>query len=507
MVGPAPHGTTHAQHPRSYAQATATTPTAPPVGATTTVTPASTNAQPAQRTAPQQRPGAVPHGPPPQVGHTDPVTTPPPAPQNQDDWTSNEPFPPQQTSHGTRNQISNGTPTNTVEEPPRPSAAPTRIPNPPISSLPQAAGRDKQPPNGSNTTQQQTNRPASVTTRSMIIDTPPTTSHQPKENGPLSNNETQQTLSTKQTQAHPAPSRSNSDISQWQQPKRQRTRKAGQTPQPPTDQQIQKSNSRTRKPKASNKFAVLEYVIHPSFSDDDVAPIEIALPVKPTKPPRRKFKDTKTALTTQVCNSFVHPQEVRHPAHTLTHLSPSQIQVVLKSTNNKAKAGRDRLLKQLALMRVVRTKRTHRNITLDQTPDNTFLSHIQMRLAECSDPPDCNIATPVDLPLRAILGRDELRVRGAIAFAWMDLATRAVLPHLYDLWPDPPSWNGRTLQWLDANDGEVPCLRDEALAALAACPTLHAIWQQFSTPTSELTSAILTVANQWNLLLASQKRN
>ena len=311
------------------------------------------------------------------------------------------------------------------------------------------------------------------------------------------------------TAPHLAPAGNASDIGQWQQPKRQRTRKPQlQTPSTTElGQQPQRSSSRSRKSKQTNKFAILDYVIHPTFTDDDLAPIEVALPAKPSKPPRRKYKDSKKVLTAQACDAFTHPREVRHPAQTLAHLSPAQLQGVLRSKEEKTRDGRDRLARQIALLRAARTNMTERNIMLDQQDDDLFINQVRARMAECTDPPDSSDAAPIDLLLSSLLDRDELRVRGALCFAWMDLVTRATLPYLFDTWPDPPLWNNTPLAWLQGNDEEVPCLRDESLAALAACPTLTKVWQYMAAQSTDLTSVINTAANQWKLFSNTQKRN
>ena len=348
------------------------------------------------------------------------------------------------------------------------------------------------------------NQPHTVITEPHLA--PQNSSHALAASPQISSNQAQP---TKTNPNHPAPSRSASDIAQWQQVKRPRTRKPPAQPHTPTSASqasIQKSSSRTRKPKATNKFAVLDYVIHPTFTDDEIAPIEVALPTKPMKPPRRTFKDTRKALTKQVSDALNHHQEVRHPAHTLNHLSPLQTQVILRTKDKAARAGKERLIRQIALLRAARTNTSHRNILLDHQPDDLFINQVQVRLTDCTEPIDCSADTPIDLPLSTILDRDELRVRGAICYAWVDLASRALLPHLYDIWPDPPTWNGIPLRWLPASDEDVPCLHDESLAALAACPTLTRVWQHIAAPTPELASAIRTTANQWHLFTASQQK-
>ena len=319
-----------------------------------------------------------------------------------------------------------------------------------------------------------------------------------------------QPSTSKTSPAHPAPSRSDTDINQWQQVKRQRTRKATGQSAPAEGMEkppLSKSGSRSRKVKPTNKFSALDFIILPTFSDDDVTPIEVALPSKPSKPPRRKFKDSRRSITSQARDAIAHQKALRHPAHTLAHFSPTQTQVLLRSPKDEAKRGRDRLIRQIALLRAVRANHSRRNILLDQVTDDLFMDQLRVRLSECHDPPECKESTPIDLPLSAVLDQDESRVRGAVCYAWVDLATRAVLPHLYDLWPEPPIWKGSPLKWLPANDAEVPCLQDESLAALAACPSLSTVWQHLSTPATDLSAALQSAANQWHLFTTSQKRN
>ena len=307
--------------------------------------------------------------------------------------------------------------------------------------------------------------------------------------------------------AHPAPSRNDSDPTEWQQVKRPRTRKtqnATPTISSPSPTTLQRSSSRGKKPRVTNKFSLLDFEILPTFDDDNTAPIEIALPVKPSKPPRRKYRDTKRAITKPLSDAAAHTQQIRHPAHMLQHMSPKHSQVILRSTNPTTQQNREKLIQQIALLRAARANATPQKILLDGREGKPFLEQVRARVDLCKEPPSCTHHTPTDIPLNAILDQDELRVRGAVCFARIDLATRAKLPHLYDMWPDPPAWNNYTLKWLPARDDEVPCLQEESLAALAACPTLQNVWAHIATTSPELSSALNTAANQWNLYLNSQ---
>ena len=306
--------------------------------------------------------------------------------------------------------------------------------------------------------------------------------------------------------SHPAPSRSRDNLAQWQQVTRARTRKQNEATPPSTNQNnptITKSTSRNRKLKTGNKFAMLDVEVFPTYEDDAISPISVTLPTTNRRPSRRKYKGTRKAWTKEVTNASSHPQQVRHPMHTLQHLSPHQTQVFLRSANKNAKPLRDRLLHQIALLRAVRSNTTQQNILLQEHADDAFMRQVQTRLTACQDSPPCITTTPVDIPLRAILDQDELRMRGALCFAWVDLATRAMLPTLYDVWPETPSWHGTPLRWLAAPDEETPCLQDEALAALAACPTLQNAWKTLTKDTPDLEFAVQTAANQWRLHISN----
>ena len=313
---------------------------------------------------------------------------------------------------------------------------------------------------------------------------------------------------TKPTHPHPTPSRSSEEIAQWQHVKRSR-RPRNNTSSSNTNNSntITRSASQTGKQKNTNMFAPLEYEIHPTYEDDNISPITVKIPTKQRKPSRRKYRVTQKAWTKQVINASAQPQELRHPMHTLQHLSPKQTQVVLRSNDEKAKPIREKLLNQIALLRAARTNTTQSQTLLDKHDDGEFLQQVQTRISECDDPPPCTALTPTDIPLRTLLDRDEMRVRGALCFAWMDLVTRAALPDIYDCWPEQPSWLGTPLVWLPASDAETPCLHDGALAALAACPSLQNVWAQVSKDTPELGSAIRTAANQWRIYMSKQQSN
>ena len=348
-----------------------------------------------------------------------------------------------------------------------------------------------------NTTQEdgaQTTTPTkSPTTLGVSGQCPPTASTQL----------TPTTRTTKQHLAHPAPARSGSDSLQWHQVKKPRTRKTT-TAQNQAPQTIQKSGSRTKKPKQNNKFAALEFEVQPAFEDDPIAPINVSIPSHLRRTPRQKQRTTRKVWTKHVSDAISHTQEVRHPAHTLQHLSPDQSQVLLRTTDPKMKPHRDRLLRQIALLRAARTNVTPKNILLDQVSDDNFMTQVQARIAECPDSPKCSADTQIDIPLSTILNRDELQVRSSIYFAWIDLASRALLPALYDAWPDQPTWNGTALVWLPATDPETACLQDESLAMLAACPTLQDVWAHSAKDSPDLDRAIQTAANQWRLFKSKQ---
>ena len=294
-----------------------------------------------------------------------------------------------------------------------------------------------------------------------------------------------------------------SNTPQWQQVTRARTRIPIPSTPPQPNPPLRKSSSRTNTPKQANKFAPLDFEILRAFDDDEIAPIEITLSEKPLHPPRRKYRATRKALPKLAAEAVSHQQQIRHPANTLQHLSPKQAQVVLRSKNPSTSAGRDNLIKQIALLRVARANTNTTNITLDPIADSAFIQQVQSRVSECPDTPNCEPSTDIDIPISAILGRDETKVRGAINYARIDLASRAILPHLYDAWPDPPTWNGATLRWLPSTDGEVPCLEDEALALLAACSSLQNVWSDIVSAIPPLQAAIQTASTQWHMFTST----
>ena len=334
----------------------------------------------------------------------------------------------------------------------------------------------------------------------------------PTSNSPTTiNNQTRHpTRTPKNKPTHSAPTPDLDEASEWQQVKRLRTRKS-QHPitktAPPGTQALQRSSSKNRKQKGTNKFSLLDFEITPTFEDDSIAPIEVLLPTRPTRPPRRTYQQTRRAMTKPLVDAASHTQELRHPAHILQHMSPRHAQVILRSTNPSTKLNREKLLNQIALLRAVRTNTTPDQILLDKYDDQSFITQIQSRVSKCSGDITCSHLTPTDIPMRAVLDDDETRVRSARCFTWIDLATRALLPHLYDIWPDEPKWNNRPLKWLPATDKEVPCLEDESLAALAACPTLQNVWAHIATTSPELSAALNTAANQWHLYMNDASRH
>ena len=496
---------------RSYAAAAATASrtTNPSTDATraTHATGNSTPHTPANGTQPPalvRRPGAVPAGPPGHTQHAYPNGTTERVPHEQEDWSSMAPMdtdaefdhlPTAPLTSGERTNpqrltasTAHATAQNTDNIPVQTNTAPTA--SAPIPNT-----------NPNKSADPRTNPPVRTrnNTRSTAI--------QPQEPNPPPppTNLTNQPILPKQAQPHPAPERNTKDPSQWQQVKRARTKEApptaGTTQKPTT---LRKSGSRNNKQKALNKFAPLEFEIHPTFEDDNIAPITVATPKHLHKPQRRKYKKTHKAWTKDVTEACSHARQVRHPIHALQHLSPAQTQVTLRSNNQVARQLRDRVVRQIALIRAARTNITEHQITLDNHADETFIQQVRDRMAITPDPQPCSEDTAIDVPLSSLLDKDELRVRGAICFSWVDLATRAILPCIYDNWPTPPVWIDKPLTWLPAADEDLPCLSDEALAYLAACPSLQRVWEHVTTDAPELESAIRTAANQWRLYTTSQ---
>ena len=451
-----------------------------------------------------------------------------------DDWTSNAPLdtssPPQlgpskmhplqkeSTNLTAPRQINSETMNDTVDpaqnDDPRPVMTVTGAPrqpspratishqNPPKTPPPQATTV----PTHHIMDNQRTNTAKAPTPPTQHNHPPTTASGAPTVNGTPDVQPTTHIRTPKSSASHPAPTRNTSDPTQWQQPKRARIRK----PQPTAaaaanTATLQRSGSRQRRPKTSNSFTPLYFEILPTFEDEPVSPIRVDLPTLSKKSPRGKYKLPKKAWTKPVTDAGNHPQELRHPMQLLHHLSPPQTQALVQSNQETMKPIREKLLRQIALLRAARANPTQKQIHLDDTSDESFVLQVQARLSECQDPPPCTTLTPIDIPLSALLDRDQTRVRGAMCFAWVDLATRAILPELYDIWPDRPTWCGATLTWLPARDSDTPCLQDESLATLAACPTLQPIWTHISQHAKDLETARRTAANQLRLFTTAQR--
>ena len=303
--------------------------------------------------------------------------------------------------------------------------------------------------------------------------------------------------------AHPAPEENEEDHQQWHKVKKPRTKKASHHSKPSDPRTgLQRSGSRSSKQSTANKFAVLEFQSMPAFEDDETSPIEVILPSAPPKPPRRKYRVTKKAKTSQVTDALTHPQEVRHPGKALQHISPLQGQILLHSRDPALITSRERLVQQIALLRAVRANDSPQQIFLESPDDEQYMLQLKARISACEEPPDCSATTPIRHLVRALLERDDARIRSANYFARLDLATRMLLPHIYDMWPDQFSWLGIPLLWLPAKDADVPCLQDESLAALAASPHLSKVWEHTADNAPDLATAIQTAATQWRLYKA-----
>ena len=496
-------------NPHSYAAAAATNTTAHPARFPPSQPYPPSTAQPPR---PTRRPGAVPNGPPTRETVTGTPTANPnhptashendlPGDVNMNDathqtenWTSQDVFPPltqpgpspitpvttsvQRHPPSLAAHNSNTPPSaNTVHTNPEPTTDTTNTPHTPATTL--------TPQHGSTAPPQ----------------TPQTTPHQPHQP-----HTTEPQSDPPRSQQPSGTSNTTKEAQQWQQAGRSRSRKSI-TPTPHTNNQpspaLKRSTSRIMRSRSANTYTPLDFQILPSYEDDEITPIEITLPDKPIRPPRRKFRQTKKAVTKQTADALAHSQEIRHPANTLQHMSPKQMQVVLRTKDPTISAGREKLLRQIALLRAARNNTTEQNITLDPIADPPFIQQVQNRLAECSIPHDCDRDTPIDTTVAALLEHDDRRIRCNACYAWVDLASRAILPHLYDAWPDPPTWNGAILEWLTSTDGESPCLRDEALAMLAACPSLQNVWSHITPSAPDLDKAIRTAAAQWQSFKSS----
>ena len=491
----------------------------------------------------QRRPGEVPHGPPHHPPRSQQPQQPPlnssnnnPTNATPPDWDDNEPFPPSTSGHPTSNNettIQQTNPTNTQntslatsthtanktterqdtvmhETDMQPALnltpTPTHIP-----SNRQQHHREQAPTStDATTTATQTNgtamhprpntiQPQSTTTQPERAINTTNTEQINKETDPP----TSATRQTKINTTHPTPSRSGENLSQWHQVKRARTRQSTASQREYAQAQptahIRKSGSQNKGQQTGNKFTPLDFEVHPSYEDDAVAPITVKIPSSSRRNTRRKYKTTRKAWTKNVTDAASHPQQVRHPAQTLQHLSPHQTQVLLRSKDDNAQTLKAKLLNQIALIRAARSNTTDQRLHMDVLKDEDFLQQINRRLKDCPDAQQCIDSTPADIPLRAILEQDETRLRGARCFAHMDLITRATLPAIYDVWPERPTWHGLPLTWLPAQDGELPCLQDSALAALADCPTLQLVWRHIMKEAPDIESVISTAANQWRL--------
>ena len=497
----------HQQNPsRSYAAAASTNPTThnpanniPPT--------ATSGAQPySYPPPPWRRTGEVPNGPPHSVTIPPSSSTPTPAtphqphdtPATDQDWMNDDPFP---SNHPSTSQATPNQP-NTITNNAQPTLSPT--PHQPTTT-PETPRHNTNPQPAPPPLSHPTNTPTSTAAPSGVP------RQQTRQNPPpeYSQGPLPQSTADKNPQLQPAlttrPHNENSN--QWQQVLRTRNRPSLPAPPPATSPALKRSSSRSKKQKPTNKFTALDFQILPAYEDDDVAPIEVSLAEHPLRPPRRKYRTTRKALPKLAAEAISHPQQIRHPANTLQHLSPRQAQIVLRSKDPTTAAGRSNLLKQIALIRAARTNTNSTNISLDPTTESAFLQQVQNRLADCPDCPHIDRSSDIDIPLSAILDQDETKVRGAICYAWIDLASRAILPHLYDAWPDPPKWNGSDLSWLTSTDGETPCLQDEALALLAACPTLQNVWTHIETSSPDLQAAVRTAATQWHMFSTTDSNN
>ena len=472
--------------PRSYANAAATAPNTSNMPTAHNNTPTS---EPSTHNTPQERTNSLQNMVPADTPNTRPQNHPTditrPTQTTDADWCSNTPFagddmaPLKSTTTDPRLRTSATIPhannnTNDPMTPPPPAIHSNEQTRP--ANRPHRLTSNQQTRNNTNLTVH--NRPAN------IHNDAPTTHH-----------------GTVATTTTPKLTAASADPMQWNQITRTRSRKTLAPSNLATPRSsLQRSGSRSRKTKTPpNKFAPLEFQVLPAFEDDDIQPIEVTLPSKPAKPARRKFKPTRRAITSRVTAALTNQQHVRHPAQTLQHLSPKQTQVVICSRDPELAPARDKLIQQIALLRAARTNITPHHIPLEKQADDVFLEHVQTRMSHCQDPPRFSKSSEIDIPLRAILDQDEMRVRATICFAWVDLATRAFLPHLYDMWPDPPIWQNTPLTWLPAEDEDVPCLQDESLAFLAACPALRPVWEHATSTAPMLTSSINTASTQWHI--------
>lgn len=79
-----------------------------------------------------------------------------------------------------------------------------------------------------------------------------------------------------------------------------------------------------------------------------------------------------------------------------------------------------------------------------------------------------------------LMRHDPHNTQTALRDACLDLATRALVPHLHETEPRTPDFQGVTLTWLPKDSVGLRILSDKSLKDLAACPALALIWNRFA---------------------------
>lgn len=273
--------------------------------------------------------------------------------------------------------------------------------------------------------------------------------------------------------------------SEWMQvssPRTKKARKEKESPLQPTDTAD------------NNRFQILSYIDLDNFDDDvEFNPIAVQTLDKTIRPFYKSAK-AKKSKTTNLANTMKHQQQLRHPMHILKHTPPTRGQYLLVTTDEELRQGRKRLLNQLALLRDARMGRQSNQPRLKNMSDELFLEECQQLLIDRGSNEQIHADTPIATMLHFLRGQDPRHIQAIHRYAWMDMITRAVLPHLYEMEPRSKSWQGVTLSWLAEDTTGLRILKNSSLKQLAACPPMSLIWRKIA-QTSPETGRILDALN------------
>ena len=248
------------------------------------------------------------------------------------------------------------------------------------------------------------------------------------------------------------------------------------------------SNGSSRPTSATNKFSALQIIELEPLEGTSFVPIEVLFGKRTSK--HRQKQKPKIGDLQSFESACVSHQEIRHPHQAIRHVSPEFGQYLLTTQDSRLQRHRDRLIHQIALLRAARTRLNNQQLCLQDTDDTSFLLQVAARASCTAQGPSITERTRVVLPLRAILNNHNPSVDTCIAFSWLDLATRALLPSIYATWPQSPPWFNGKLTWLPSPDKLFPCLTDEALSTLSTSPILTDMWTRVGSLSPELTHAL-----------------